>query len=88
MDLDREWTAFACDAEAETFGTVRMAKAHNRAIRERDALREWKALAVVVLAAIEADTTAKECSLCGTLGWYYRQRHAPDCALAALLREP
>ena len=29
MDFDRDWTQFAMDAEIETYGLARIAKAHN-----------------------------------------------------------
>lgn len=32
MDISREWTTFALDAEVEAFGTARLCKAHNAEI--------------------------------------------------------
>jgi hypothetical protein len=39
MDFDREWTAFALEAEEDTFGMGRIAAAHNKLRAENAALK-------------------------------------------------
>lgn len=39
MDFDRNWTAFALDAEIDHYGTTRIATAHNKARAEITTLR-------------------------------------------------
>jgi len=46
MDFTRRWTAFALDVEVASYGTERIAKAHNR-------LREEHARLCVVVAAAQ-----------------------------------
>lgn len=33
MDFEREWTAFALEAEVDAFGTMRIATAHNEQVK-------------------------------------------------------
>ena len=40
MDMNREWTQFAADAEVAEFGTARLCAAHNKLRAEANALRK------------------------------------------------
>jgi len=79
--LRQEEEAFAeCEAELEE-----SLRARDRAEKERDALREWKARAVEVLKMVEY--VNESCGLCPICArGQFGGGHAPDCALAALLK--
>jgi hypothetical protein len=40
MDLNRNWTVFAADAECDAYGTTRLCNAHNALRAENERLRE------------------------------------------------
>lgn len=63
MDLDRDWTPFALDAEVEVFGTGRIAKEHN-SLRARLAAAEGSLEAIFGKAHEHGGEDALSCAAC------------------------